>query len=384
MANGAGESLEKAMQELVQQVVQQTLQSARTALPGTADSGGPGALTALNQSVNQILRPAGQTEIMQAALTGAAALAGRCAMFARRGESFVYWRSEGFLSEQAAKLKALSVATSEPGIFKDLCETLKPVRSEKSSASVPPGLGQQLSSGGGSHVCLLPVIVRGKIVAAIYSDGMTSDHSDLVSGLEILARVAGLSLETANARVSAAETAPKASASPPPPAAEPVSKMETEPAAVSEEAFSEPVPMDASSSTEAPEPPSRGSFAGGFAVASEIESPIPPPPDLESLAKEDRDKHKKAHRFARVAVQDLCSYHKDKVEQGRQNRNLYFLLKEDIEKTRENYYKKFAGTPAASFDYLHYEIVAMLAGNDLSVLGEDYPGSAESPASPAN
>ena len=102
---------------------------------------------------------------------------------------------------------------------------------------------------------------------------------------------------------------------------------------------------------------------------------LPPPPDADELPEAERDSHKKAHRFARVAVQDLLSYHKDKIEQGRRNRNLFIVLKEDIEKTRENYQKRFGETPARTFDYLHYEMVSKLAGNDVGVLGDQYPGA---------
>jgi hypothetical protein len=101
---------------------------------------------------------------------------------------------------------------------------------------------------------------------------------------------------------------------------------------------------------------------------------LPPPPDADSLPDAERDSHRKAHRFARVAVQDLLSYHKDKVEQGRKNKNLFVLLKEDIDKTRQNYQSRFGQTPAREFDYLHYEMVSKLAGNDPSVLGDQYPG----------
>src|SRR4051812_25693104 len=84
------------------------------------------------------------------------------------------------------------------------------------------------------------------------------------------------------------------------------------------------------------------------------------------LPEADQEAHRKAHRFARVAVQDLLSYHKAKIELGRRDKNLYLLLKDDIEKTRENYRKRFGDTAAQSFDYLHYELVLKLAGNAMS------------------
>ena len=109
-------------------------------------------------------------------------------------------------------------------------------------------------------------------------------------------------------------------------------------------------------------------------MAAEGLSPLPPPPDVVTLPDEDRDSHRKAHRFARVAVQDLMSYHRDKIADGRRNKNLFVVLKDDIEKARENYQRRFGQTAARSFDYLHYEMVSKLAENDPSVLGSQYPG----------
>jgi hypothetical protein len=121
------------------------------------------------------------------------------------------------------------------------------------------------------------------------------------------------------------------------------------------------------------EAPSRDSGADA-AVAVEASAGLAALPDVGSLPENDRESHRKAHRFARVAVQDLLSYHKEKIADGRKNKNLFAVLKDDIQKTRENYQKRFGQTAASSFDYLHYEMVAKLAGNDPSVLGDQYPG----------
>ncbi len=123
--------------------------------------------------------------------------------------------------------------------------------------------------------------------------------------------------------------------------------------------------------------PLPGSFAASIPATPEAAPSVAPPPDTDSLPEPDREAHRKAHRFARVAVQDLLSYHKNKIEQGRKNKNLYSMLKDDIEKTRENYRHRFGNTPARSFDYLHYELVLKLAGNDPEALGAQYPGASQ-------
>jgi hypothetical protein len=324
------------------------------ASPAAGPDAGPG-LAAVNQAVAGILQPTSQSDIMGAALRGALALAGRCALFVRRGENFATWRTEGYAGQTAAALRTVTVPATQPGIFKDLCDTQQPLCRQRMTGVLPAPLEQALGSAAGPHVCLLPVIVQGKVVAAIYSDAGGRAGSEEMSGLEILARVAGLSLETAASRTQEEEARPAASA------AESSSEVRLE----------TPVPAPA---TVAEAPPSRGSFAAAFPVATEGAPALPPPPDTDQLPDAERDSHKKAHRFARVAVQDLLSYHRDKIEQGRRNKNLFAVLKEDIEKTRENYQQRFGKTPARTFDYLHYEMVSKLAGNDLSVLGNQYPG----------
>lgn len=370
MSNGAG-SFEKAFEELIRRVLREEMASGvpgRATSPATAPaldstaSTGPG-FSALNQAVNQILEPTGQIGIMAAALRGALTLAGRCALFVRRGDNFSAWRSEGYSGQTATAIRSVTVSATQPGIFKDLCDTQRPICRQRVSGILPPAMEQALGTAMGPNLCLLPVIVQGKVVAALYSDAGGKAGSEEMSGLEIVASVTGLSLETAASR---AATAPARV-----PSAEPLAAAE---------APTELAPLETTASkpdmagAAVGQPPSRGSFADGFPVASESGPALPPPPDADSLPDAERDSHRKAHRFARVAVQDLLSYHRDKIEQGRTNKNLFTLLKEDIEKTRENYQKRFGQTPARTFDYLHYEMVSKLAGNDVSVLGDQYPG----------
>ena len=367
MANGAG-NVDKALEELIRRVVREEMAAARgmeaAAAPSAsaASSAGPG-LGTVNQAVSGILQPTGQTDIMGAVLRGALALAGRCALFIRRGDHLSVWRTEGYSSQTTAALRTVTVSATQRGIFKDLCDTQRPICRQRVAGALPQELEQALGSAAGPHVCLLPVVVQSKVVAALYSDAGGSAGSDEMSGLEILARVAGLSLETAGMRASAqGEPQVAASAAMETPSG-PV-RMET---GAAESIAASPVAV-------AEEAPSRGSFAATVALVAEAPAELSPLPDVESLPEEDRESHRKAHRFARVAVQDLLSYHRDKIPDGRRNRNLFVVLRNDIEKTRENYQRRFGQTAARSFDYLHYEMISKLAGNDPGVLGDQYPG----------
>lgn len=84
--------------------------------------------------------------------------------------------------------------------------------------------------------------------------------------------------------------------------------------------------------------------------------------------------HKKAKRFAKLLVDEIKLYNQSKVAEGKQNRDLYKVLREDIEKSRVTYDKRYGSTPAASAKYFDSEIVRILADNDRSLLGSDFPG----------
>lgn len=371
-------ALEKAFGEMFRQAVEDGLASLRQqlreelraelskALAGATPSATPAAavslLPAVNQLVSRVLQPTGQSEILGAFLQGAKSFAGRCALFARKGDSFTFWRGEGFPAEATNRLRSVTVAATLPGIFKEICENQLAVTTGRSAESLAPSLEQALGKTAEESIYLFPVIVQGRVIAALYADAGEKANSVESPALEILARVAGLSLETSAARAASPSTARPA-------AAEAAPSAETTPVAEAP-----PEPTVESVTEEVSQAAPFGSFAASVPTSAAAVAATPPPPDADSLPEAERDIHRRAHRFARVAVQDLLSYHKNKIEDGRRNKNLYSLLREDIEKTRENYQKRFGQTAASSFDYFHYELVVKLADNDLATLGEQYPG----------
>jgi len=74
-------------------------------------------------------------------------------------------------------------------------------------------------------------------------------------------------------------------------------------------------------------------------------------------------------------VDELILYNKDKIEQAREQHNIYAAIKDDIDKCRATYEKRFGNTPAGKVDYFHQELVRRLALDDPSLLGADYPGA---------
>src|ERR1051326_2176237 len=58
--------------------------------------------------------------------------------------------------------------------------------------------------------------------------------------------------------------------------------------------------------------------------------------------------------------------------EGRRNKDLYDRLKEDIEKSRTTFQKRYGSTAAASGDYFQKEVLRSLAEDDLSVMGANF------------
>jgi len=107
---------------------------------------------------------------------------------------------------------------------------------------------------------------------------------------------------------------------------------------------------------------------------------VPPAPvpgagfDVLQLSEAEQKIHKDARRFARLLVFEIELYNKAKVAEGRKSKDLYRLMKLDIDRSRQTFEQRFGKTVGKQFDYFHDELVRTLAGNDPSLLGSGYPG----------
>jgi hypothetical protein len=94
----------------------------------------------------------------------------------------------------------------------------------------------------------------------------------------------------------------------------------------------------------------------------------------ESPIRDMNDDHLQAQRFARVRVAEMALYQSPQVKAGRSARNLYGTLRSPIDEARAGYRQKFLTEARGIPDYLHQEMVLVLAQNDTTLLGPDYPG----------
>lgn len=224
-------------------------------------------------------------------------------------------------------------------------------------------------------VTLLPSLVH-----------MQAAGAALTASIETVLRFVGSSGQWTGVAAVAAAAPVKAPAAEPEavPVAEPASVEEEAAPAVAGEAPAEAPPVEepeaapveeAEPVAEAPpaeaEAPVMEEAPVQEAAPAEVAAP-PEPVDVDRLPEDLQKLHKKAARFARVTVQELFMYKQAEVEQGRENKDLYQRFKEEIDKSKELYDKRFEKIADHNIDYLYDELVRVLAENDSAALG-NYP-----------
>jgi hypothetical protein len=111
-----------------------------------------------------------------------------------------------------------------------------------------------------------------------------------------------------------------------------------------------------------------GSAARRYGRAAEAELPV-------EVSEDERRLHYDARRFARLLVSEIKLYNEQRVKEGRAESNIYDLLREDIDRSREMYNKRVAKPVASRYDYFHQELVNTLAEGDAGKMGNSYPGA---------
>jgi len=71
-------------------------------------------------------------------------------------------------------------------------------------------------------------------------------------------------------------------------------------------------------------------------------------------------------------VEEIKLYNQNKVAEGRARRDLYSRLRDDIEKSRAAYDKRY-GESVKDVDYFTQELVRILADNDRAAMGAGFP-----------
>jgi pyruvate/2-oxoglutarate dehydrogenase complex dihydrolipoamide acyltransferase (E2) component len=275
-----------------------------------------------------------QADILKALLDGVAFFAARAALFVVRGGALAGWQARGFTDDN---LRGVSIDGAQGLAARAINGR---ARVSASTSEFDSDFSQRQGSPSDGNVTLLPLVVRDKVAAVLYCDaGQNSGTQADYSAVEVLTRFCCLWLEQIAGRKQPAQADADAAAAISPPTVT---------------AAAEPTPPEATSSAPAPSEQPEASLDGPSA--------------------EDQELHRKAKRFAKLLVDEIKLYNQAKVAEGRQTRQIYKLLREDIEKSRATYDKRYSGTAVASAPYFNEEVVRILADNDRALLGSDFPG----------
>lgn len=267
----------------------------------------------LNAAAAAIQEATTQAEILRHLLEGEARFAGRVALFVVKGGTISGWQGTGFQDNELVKGISLNASAS---LVTRAIQGRGPA--EGATSEFDAAFVAAVTPPAEDNCLVLPLVVKDKVAALIYADPGTVRGGVLdASALSTLNRWAALWLEVTALRKASVSSATEEAASAPAVASQPLAAA----------------------------------------------APVP----------EESEVHRKARRFAKLLVEEIKLYNQAKVIEGKSNRDLYERLKEDIEKSRSTYQKRYGESPVASADYFNQELVRVLADEDASLMGAAFP-----------
>jgi hypothetical protein len=348
--HAVAQALQSQLLELQSKIVEQVLEALPAQTGEAAQSSSAASANALLQAVANIQAGSTQKEILRALLDAGSGYCSRTALFVVKAGAATGWQSRGFSEEDPVKDFALDLTTGPVShAYQNRIATPGNV-AEMGSAFVDR-FGQPVNE----QVLVLPLVLKDKVAAIVYADGGESGQLDADS-LELLVMSTSAWLEVASLRKQASR--------------EESAHAETAPSVQTVSSFSDPFAGHAPKHVVAQVPEQVVEIPA--AHASTAAAPAAAADPLAGLSPEDADTHRKAQRFARLLVDEIKLYNQAKVAEGRRNKDLYDRLKEDIEKSRGTFQKRYGNTAAASGDYFHHELLRSLAEDDVSVMGANF------------
>jgi hypothetical protein len=315
-----------------------------------------GAAAMLNVAVNAIQASVSQTEILNSVLDGAANFSSRAVLFVLRGDTAAAWNWRGFPD---SPMRNFSIDTGRGGAGEAVRD--RGMRRVDADNFLPATV---LHNGQPTTAILLPLSVRDRVSAFLYADSGTTKAKARLDehALQLLMKSAGLWLEVVISRreVAAAADEPQRAAESVFAPAERVSHSAIP--AKSPRQESPVLPHDRVAHAHSTDD---NVLTAAAPAAARHASPV-------DMSAQDAEVHARARRFAKLLVDEIKLYNQAKVNEGKQHRDLYERLKEDIDKSRAAYDKRYRNSAAASVDYFSDELVRNLADGEAALLGRSF------------
>ncbi|HEX4487089.1 MAG TPA: GAF domain-containing protein [Terriglobales bacterium] len=334
-------------------------------LPGDASiavGAGSGETTSgqLLKAISAIQAGSTQREILRALLDNMVRYSGRAALFVVKGNSGTGWQGRGFANNDDIRDFALDVNSGLPSRSLQGRMVFSGTVSDMDAKFI-----SRFGTPTSDRILVLPLLLKDKVAALVYADTGTEAGGRIEEeAVELLVLSTSAWLEVAALRKQAQKEGTAA----------PVEKAEA--AAAAAPASNDPFAGHAPKHTGAdPFAPQAVAAEPATDVVSSAPEPSPEPaPQAKSAepSPEDAEVHQKAQRFARLLVDEIKLYNQAKVTEGRGSKNLYDRLREDIDKSKATYEKRYGSTAAASGNYFDRELVRSLAEDDVSVMGSNF------------
>jgi len=332
----ASEILERHSAELQDELVRRAIEEVQ---PRLAARGGSEKLLA---AVAAVQASTGQRDILNSLLDQTAGFCARSVLFVVKQEVATVWQAIGFDDDDALRDFSLDSRTL---LLQHVLGKREPATGDA------PQMDARFLSKFGAPVngeChLLPLFLKDKVAAVLYADAGTANASCERAALDLLARFTSVWLEAQGGRKGPHEEAPTPERAP-------------------AETHSAPA---AGLSGDGPE------WSQGIATATApamAQQPSAQAQNPGAMSAADADTHKRAQRFARLLIDEIKLYNKGKVEEGLKQKDLYDRLRDDIDKSRASYAKRYGSTVAVSGDYFVQELIRGLAQGDAGTLGPNF------------
>ena len=348
------QSLEELVRSAVAQALERQLSSLRESVVrevlneiGPAAGGKPakrGSAAALQKAVSAIQAGTTQKEILRALLENTVLYCGRAALFVIKNGAAVGWQGVAFPHNESIKDFPLEISCGIPAAA---------LQSRTAETGTAAEFDEKFLSKFGApasdKILVLPLLLKDKVSALVYADSGTGDTPVDAAALDVLVRSTSAWLEVISQRKQANREAhaepPEISHNAPP----------------SNDPFAAHAPIHSIKAEAAAE----SAPAAAMSAAAAWGGPT-------TIPAGDDEIHHKAQRFARLLMDEIKLYNQAKVAEGRKHKDLYDRLKEDIEKSRATYQKRYGNTAAASADYFSQELIRSLAEDDISLLGSNF------------
>lgn len=361
--NAVSQVLERHLAQAREELIQRVVQDIQAEMPAGAASSGS-ETSDLLQDVAAIHAGKTQKEVLRALLDASVRYCGRSALFVVKSGAASGWQARGFDQNDGVKDFALDLSATAPD---NAMATRSAVRGPV--AEMDGQFIAQFGAPAEDGILLVPLHLKDKVAALVYADGGQAGKLNC-DAVELLVAATSAWLEVAALRKQAAkEETENAAAEPaeaPPVAAQAAAPAYADPFAahVPHHAV-EPAPAEAAAAAASAAEVVPTGDMGAAAPARAADT-------LAQLSPEDAEVHRKAQRFARLLIEEVKLYNQAKVAEGRKNKDLYDRLRDDLEKSKAAYHKRYGQTVAASADYFNQELIASLAEDDVSLLGPNF------------